>query len=1066
LLVFGSIGVSTDHAAAGARRMSFDNRLLFNRAVVTGMQTLEVLVLAKEAGPQGTIKEIGEVEKRLKKLGGRATRTASAIGYLRVEVPTKRLLELVDSPAIEAYHIASLSRGAWYRDGPPLSNADMFRGYEVTPIAATEPAVTHADLPPLSPAEARAPGFTADDAGVGRWLDDHPTYDGRGVTIAIIESATPSLTDAMLRTAKALDGRDVPKIAGILNVRNPAIPDAGRVRLDTTVEAHKSWTRIGSRTYVLPHPGRYRFGTLDVPAGTNVIHRFAVVEDDSTHDVWVDANGDASFQDETPLADVNERFEPRLLKLAHPRKAYVSFVMARDREPHVVHFYLGRGAHLTMTLSVAAGSRTDDSLAFGVAPNARVLLVRVSDSEPSAVSLFEAFIDAAQRPDVDVISSSNGILTVPDTAADFGGALMRRVVTVYQKPIVIGAGNMSQTLTYIYALGSVLSVGGVLSPATYASLYGGRALEQLIVHPISAAGPSLDGAIKPDVLAPMERLAADLPWNTDIDAAPRNAPTRRIPPGYQVSCCTSATAPYAAGVVALLISAAKQAGVPVNADGVYRALKGSARPVPGFQAHQQGNGAIDISGAWLELTHPIDPPVIVASAAIVHPLAQYGVRGPVGEGILEIEGWGAGMTGTREIALRRESGPAQPVTYRLDWSRSDGTFSTPPSVTLPLAIPVALPVNIDVKSPGAHSGLLSLRDGTTDAVVFRTQATIVAAESFDPSNGSLRVSATIGLMRASAHCIKVPAGVDAIAFDLQVTRGVIRPTIVPSSGLHSGYYMHVHPNNLEFMGKGRYQIVLPNPEPGVWTFRADTGSRWFRIPGNQVPGDDGDAEYTLTMRLLGASIQPEATSNGTIAAGITNGVTPIAEPLLDASPACLTTHRGSFLSTGLPNVIDISVPANAATLSLQLRSQGERTNTELYLYDCTTGECFSYNIGFPAASAHTLVVRKPNAGRWVAAVNAAPFPTAAGGFVLDEVIATGAPIRRASTEGRASGARWQEVIGDVPTPPATPGKTPIVLLELRDAALEREEAEHPWAIAPRFKLRDRPVALGTAIYRR
>jgi hypothetical protein len=278
--------------------------------------------------------------------------------------------------------------------------------------------------------------------------------------------------------------------------------------------------------------------------------------------------------------------------------------------------------------------------------------------------------------------------------------------------------------------------------------------------------------------------------------------------------------------------------------------------------------------------------------------------------------------------------------------------------------------------------------------------------------------------------------------------------------------MHVHPNNLEFMGKGRYQIVLPNPEPGTWTFRVDTGSTWINIPGNPVPGDDGDAEFTLTMRLIGSSIRPVATSSGTIAADIANGHSQIVEPVLDATPGYLTTHRGSFLPTGLPNVIEIPVPAGAATLSLQLRSERQGTNTELFLYDCTTGECFSYNFGFPAAGAHTLVVRKPNAGRWVAAVNAAPFPSAPGGFVLDEVITAGTAVRHASTGPRAPGARWQESVGDVPSLPASPGRTPIVFLELRDAALERAEAEHPWAKMPRFKLRDRPVALGTGIYGR
>jgi hypothetical protein len=1068
VLTSGWTRVSSDHSAPAARRMSFSNRVLLNRAVLSRLRTLDVLVLARGAESGGFAGRVNEILALVTRLGGHVARTEDAIGYLRVDVPTERLLELADSPAIDAYQITSLSKGAWYRDAPPPSNAEMFRGFEVTPIAATEPALTHADLPALSPAEARAPGFTADDVGVGRWLEEHPTYDGRGVTIAVLESTAPSLTDATLRGAKTLDGRDVPKIAGILNIVNPAVRDDSRVELNTAVEPEKSWARVGSRTYILPRPGRYRFGTLDVPAGANVIHRFAVVEDQSTHQVWIDTNGDASFQDETALADVNERFDPRVLTLAHPRKADISFVMARDREPHVVHVYVGKGSHWSMTVGVAAGSRTDEGLAYGIAPNARVLLVRVSSgSETPPASVFEGFIAAAQRPDVDVISSSNGLFEVPDTAADFGGALMRRIVSVYEKPIVIGAGNTSQMLAYVYAFGSVLSVGGVLSPATYASLYGGRALDQLIVHPISAGGPSIDGAIKPDVLAPMERLAADLPWNTGIDAAPRNAPTRRIPPGYQVSCCTSATAPYAAGVIGLLVSAAKQSGVPITADGVYRALKGTARLVPGFQAHQQGNGVIDINAAWIALIHPpADAPRIVASAAIVHPLAQYAARGPVGESIFEVGGWKVGMAGTRDITLRRESGPAQPLTYRLEWSGSDGTFTTAPSVTLPLAKAVALPVHIDVKRPGAHSGLLSLRDARTNAVVFRTQATIVAPESFDPSTGSLRVTATIGLMRASAHYFEVPAGVDAIAFDLEVTRGVIRPTIVPSSGLHSGYYMHVHPNNLEFMGKGRYQIVLPNPEPGTWTFRVDTGSTRLNIPGNPVPGDDGDATFTLTMHLLGSSIRPVAVSRGTIAADITNGRGAIAEPVLEATPGYLTTHRGTFMTTGLPNLIDIDIPANAATLSLQLRCERQGTNTELFLYDCTTGECFSYNIGFPAAGAHTLVVRKPNAGRWVAAVNAAPFPTAADAFVLDEVIASGTPVRHASTGPREPGARWQESIGEVPSLPASPGKTPIVLLELRDGALERDEAEHPWAKLPRFKLRDRPVALGTGIYGR
>src|SRR4029079_16305386 len=114
------------------------------------------------------------------------------------------------------------------------------------------------------------------------------------VTIALIENGLPSFSDQAFRTAKSLDGRDTAKIAGILNVLDPALPDDSRVPLDTIVEAANSWTRVGRRTYVFPHPGRYRFGLLDLPAGGNVVHRFAVVEEQSTGQVWIDANGDAT----------------------------------------------------------------------------------------------------------------------------------------------------------------------------------------------------------------------------------------------------------------------------------------------------------------------------------------------------------------------------------------------------------------------------------------------------------------------------------------------------------------------------------------------------------------------------------------------------------------------------------------------------------------------------------------------------------------------------------------------------------------------------------------------------
>jgi hypothetical protein len=124
----------------------------------------------------------------------------------------------------------------------------------------------------------------------------------------------------------------------------------------------------------------------------------------------------------------------------------------------------------------------------------------------------------------------------------------------------------------------------------------------------------------------------------------------------------------------------------------------------------------------------------------------------------------------------------------------------------------------------------------------------------------------------------------------------------------------------------------------------------------------------------------------------------------------------------------------------------------------------------PAAKQQKLVVRHPKAGRWIAAVNAAPFPTSPVAFVLEELISTGVRRQTSTQHGpRPSGSKWTERV-ELPRMPrvaaAEPGKTPAVLAELIDLALERDEAEHSWELpGPRPKLVDRPVAIGSAIYR-
>jgi len=368
-----------------------------------------------------------------------------------------------------------------------------------------------------------------------------------------------------------------------------------------------------------------------------------------------------------------------------------------------------------------------------------------------------------------------------------------------------------------------------------------------------------------------------------------------------------------------------------------------------------------------------------------------------------------------------------------------------------------------VPSTGAHSAILNLHDPSTDAIVFRTSATIVAPERFNRTDGTLRLTGRVPLLQSRAHYLAVPADIASMNVELKVIRGAVRVTVLQSNGLLPNYYYQVFPQPGRTFTPGSYDVMLPDPVSGTWALMVDNTSAWREA--NQALVSTEDAEYTLTVRLRDASVRPRVSRAGVLQVGLENHGASLGEPTLQASIGALRLHRGRTLATALPNLFDITVPPGAATLALQLRSVGPSTQTfELYLYDCTTGECFSYNFTLPAGPRQRLVVRQPAAGRWVAAINAAPTPQAALPFELEEVVAI-APLQTIASHAQLPAAKWSDTLQLPLRGTAQPGTTQVLLLELVDRAMEQSEADHPWetrSVLPR--LRDRPVAVGVSIY--
>jgi len=218
----------------------------------------------------------------------------------------------------------------------------------------------------------------------------------------------------------------------------------------------------------------------------------------------------------------------------------------------------------------------------------------------------------------------------------------------------------------------------------------------------------------------------------------------------------------------------------------------------------------------------------------------------------------------------------------------------------------------------------------------------------------------------------------------------------------------------------------------MWAINLTNYAAWFE-PGHLTAVE---AEYGIDVRLLRAPLKAGRSTNGRTALHIQNDGSAIREPVLEASEAIVTSHQGTFDSSGIPKIFDIEVPSGASSLVLRARGAGG-TPLELYLYDCAIGECFLQDFTIPASAEQMLELRDPRAGQWRLAVNPAPDPAAASGFSVDEIVAIGKPQRTL-------------------LPAVVPGKTlsisavgsrlarHAVLYELIDAAAERAFRESPW----------------------
>ena len=120
-------------------------------------------------------------------------------------------------------------------------------------------------MPPVNP------WIPVGDIGAPQFVETHPTFDGRGVVVGIVDDGVDLLTPE-LQVATAPDGTPTDKVVDYVATTDPEA-DVGRdptwVTMDAEVHAVDGHFMKGGRTFTAPHDGTFRFGFFDERAGVS-----------------------------------------------------------------------------------------------------------------------------------------------------------------------------------------------------------------------------------------------------------------------------------------------------------------------------------------------------------------------------------------------------------------------------------------------------------------------------------------------------------------------------------------------------------------------------------------------------------------------------------------------------------------------------------------------------------------------------------------------------------------------------------------------------------------------------
>ncbi|WP_106298375.1 S8 family serine peptidase [Knoellia remsis] len=755
--------------AKSGDKLGRHDRDLLEKAQDEGAKRV-VVMLATEKG------RTAETVKAIEAAGGVAATVNDRLGYISASVPTGKVDALAKQKSIVAVDL---------NESIPLPKPEAEAPAGAQAAAVPAPGPSTPDDNPYMPTR---------DIGSVAFKKANPTWDGRGITIGIIDSGVDLDHPALQKTTTGER-----KIVDWVTGTDPLLEGDGSWRAMLTQVTGPTFTYAG-QSWTAP-AGTYRINRVaesislnsdakgDFNRDGDTTDTWGILYDEKTNDIWVDMNQDRVFSDSEKMRPYKEKFDIGRFGVDNPATAInesmpftVEFREDVDLTPagmpgqkaDFVNIGVVESAHGTHVAGIAAANGLFGGQMDGQAPGAKIVSSRACSwgGGCTAVALTDGMVDLVANRGVQIVNMSIGGLPALNDGNNARARLYDRLVSEYGVQLVISAGNSGPGINTIgdpSVATDVISVASSITKETWKSNYGADVSSAVALHNYSSRGPREDGGFKPNVAAPGSAISSIPTWQPGGPVPEAGYP---LPPGYAMFNGTSMASPQTAGAGALLLSAAKAKGIAVTPRQLRDSIYSSADYKANIEAIGQGAGIVDVPGAWSILKTSPRSQDYTVTAPVCTPLSSLLATPNQGPGLYNRcdaanGGVVVGQQKAYDIKVTRTSGAKGNVRHNVRLVGNDGTFRLPTSQRpSPLGGTTNIPLKVKATTPGVHSAILEIDDPSTNIVDKRVMLVVVVSQDLKAPTFTVTQSGSVERNLFKRLFVTVPAGTKALQVNL------------------------------------------------------------------------------------------------------------------------------------------------------------------------------------------------------------------------------------------------------------------------------------------------------------